>query len=121
MLSSNFLFPRFFVVPLTNPSNFSHCKCFSSRMYYVFSVIVCITAQLCHCMHSSQWELNLLGYTDRAAYVCLASQRATMHLNILCTRFHAVWTPWQLHGVATYNYQQPHVVLIIRSTLLHCT
>ena len=31
MLSSDFLFPRFFVVPLANPSNFSHCKCFSSR------------------------------------------------------------------------------------------
>ncbi len=30
MLSSDFLFPRFFVVPLANPSNFSHCKCFSS-------------------------------------------------------------------------------------------
>ena len=33
MLSSDFLFPRFFVVPLANPSNFSHCKCFSSRIY----------------------------------------------------------------------------------------
>ena len=32
MLSSDFLFPRFFVVPLANPSNFSHCKCFSSRI-----------------------------------------------------------------------------------------
>ncbi len=31
MLSSDFLFPSFFVVPLANPSNFSHCKCFSSR------------------------------------------------------------------------------------------
>ena len=35
MLSSDFLFPRFFVVPLANPSNFSHCKCFSSRIYLV--------------------------------------------------------------------------------------
>ena len=34
MLSSDFLFPRFFVVPLANPSNFSHCKCFSSQMSY---------------------------------------------------------------------------------------
>ena len=34
MLSSDFLFPRFFVVPLANPSNFSHCKCFSSRSIY---------------------------------------------------------------------------------------
>ena len=32
MLSSDFLFPRFFVVALANPSNFSHCKCFSSRI-----------------------------------------------------------------------------------------
>ena len=32
MLLSDFLFPRFFVVPLANPSNFSHCKCFSSRI-----------------------------------------------------------------------------------------
>ena len=32
MLSSDFLFPRFFVVPLANPSNFSHCKCFSSQI-----------------------------------------------------------------------------------------
>ena len=36
MLSSDFLFPRFFVVPLTNPSNFSHCKCFSSRIPFLF-------------------------------------------------------------------------------------
>ena len=36
MLSSDFLFPRFFVVPLANPSNFSHCKCFSSRIPFLF-------------------------------------------------------------------------------------
>ncbi len=36
MLSSDFLFPRFFVVPLANPSNFSHCKCFSSRVPFLF-------------------------------------------------------------------------------------
>ncbi len=35
MLSSDFLFPRFFVVPLANPSNFSHCKCFSSRIKHI--------------------------------------------------------------------------------------
>ncbi len=29
MLSPDFLFPRFLVFPLANPSNFSHCKCFS--------------------------------------------------------------------------------------------
>ena len=39
MLSSDFLFPRFFVVPLANPSNFSHCKCFSSRIYYGFTTL----------------------------------------------------------------------------------
>ncbi len=27
-----FLFPCFLVVPPANPSNFSHCKCFSSRI-----------------------------------------------------------------------------------------
>ena len=37
MLSSDFLFPRFFVVPLANPSNFSHCKCFSSRIPFFFN------------------------------------------------------------------------------------
>ncbi len=31
-----FLFPRFFVVPLANPSNFSHCKCFSNRIPFFF-------------------------------------------------------------------------------------
>ncbi len=36
MLSSDFLFSRFFVVPLANPSNFSHCKCFSSRIPFLF-------------------------------------------------------------------------------------
>ena len=36
MLSSDFLFPHFFVVPLANPSNFSHCKCFSSRIPFPF-------------------------------------------------------------------------------------
>ena len=36
MLSSDFLFPRFFVVPLANPSNFSHCKCFSSQIVVKF-------------------------------------------------------------------------------------
>ena len=35
MLSSDFLFPRFFVVPLANPSNFSHCKCFSSAYLFI--------------------------------------------------------------------------------------
>ncbi len=40
MLSSDFLFPRFFVVPLANPSNFSHCKCFSSRIYTGSTVAV---------------------------------------------------------------------------------
>ena len=36
MLSSDFLFLRFFVVPLANPSNFSHCKCVSSRIPFLF-------------------------------------------------------------------------------------
>ena len=36
MLSSDFLFPRFFVVPLANPSNFSNFKCFSSRIPFLF-------------------------------------------------------------------------------------
>ena len=35
MLSSDFLFPRFLVVPPANPSNFSHSKCFSSRIFQV--------------------------------------------------------------------------------------
>ncbi len=39
MLSSDSLFPRFFVVPLANPSNFSHCKCFSSRIYIYIYVL----------------------------------------------------------------------------------
>ena len=42
MLSSDFLFPRFFVVPLANPSNFSHCKCFSSRIPFLFQHSLCI-------------------------------------------------------------------------------
>ncbi len=32
MLSTDFLFPRFLVFPPANPSNSSHCKCFSSRI-----------------------------------------------------------------------------------------
>ena len=47
MLSSDFLFPRFFVVPLANPSNFSHCKCFSSRIPFLFQyslrIMTCIS------------------------------------------------------------------------------
>ncbi len=46
MLSSDFLFPHFFVVPLANPSNFSHCKCFSSRIPFLFQyslrIMTCI-------------------------------------------------------------------------------
>ena len=48
MLSSDFLFPRFLVVPLANPSNFSHCKCFSSRMYtilvYMYAIVYSIVS-----------------------------------------------------------------------------
>ncbi len=36
MLSPDFLFPRFLVFPLANPSNFSHCKCFSIRISFLF-------------------------------------------------------------------------------------
>ncbi len=32
MLSPDFLFPCFLVYPPANPSNFSHCKCFSIRI-----------------------------------------------------------------------------------------
>ena len=43
MLSSDFLFPRF----LVNPSNFSHCKCFSSRIPFLFQyslrIMTCIS------------------------------------------------------------------------------
>ncbi len=65
MLSSDFLFPRFFVVPLANPSNFSHCKCFSSRCIYICheqctcaAVAIAIASGLrtfytLHVMHSS--------------------------------------------------------------------
>ena len=49
MLSSDFLFPRFFVVPLANPSNFSHCKCFSSRIPFLFQyslrIMTCISGK----------------------------------------------------------------------------
>ncbi len=31
-LAGFFLFPRFLVFPQVNPSNFSHCKCFSIRI-----------------------------------------------------------------------------------------
>ena len=47
MLSSDFLCPCFFVVPLANPSNFSHCKCFSSRIPFLFQyslrIMTCIS------------------------------------------------------------------------------
>ncbi len=36
MLSPDFLFPRFLVFPPANPSNFSHCKCFSIRIPFLF-------------------------------------------------------------------------------------
>ncbi len=39
-LSSDFLFPRFLVVPPANPSNFSHCKCFSSRIDLQFKSFI---------------------------------------------------------------------------------
>ncbi len=34
MLSPDFVFPCFLVFPPANPSNFSHCKCFSIRIQY---------------------------------------------------------------------------------------
>ncbi len=37
MHSPNFLFLRFFVLSLANPSNVSHCKCFLVLMYYQFT------------------------------------------------------------------------------------
>ncbi len=36
MLSPDFLFPRFLLFSLANPSNFSHCKCFSIRIPFLF-------------------------------------------------------------------------------------
>ncbi len=36
MLSPDFLFPCFLVYPPANPSNFSHCKCFSIRIPFLF-------------------------------------------------------------------------------------
>ncbi len=36
MHSPDFLFPCFLVFPLANPSNFSHCKCFSIRIPFLF-------------------------------------------------------------------------------------
>ncbi len=36
MLSPDFLFPCFLVFPPANPSNFSHCKCFSIQIPFLF-------------------------------------------------------------------------------------
>ena len=55
MLSSDFLFPRFFVVPLANPSNFSHCKCFSSRIPFLFQYRS-INLRIMHDMH--KWNVK---------------------------------------------------------------
>ena len=49
MLSSDFLFLRFLVVPPANPSNFSHCKCFFSRMYIYSSLMQCMSGVLLAC------------------------------------------------------------------------
>ena len=46
MLSSDFLFSRFFVVPLANPSNFSHCKCFSSRIFNIGGIATFLKKKL---------------------------------------------------------------------------
>ncbi len=40
MHSPDFLFPRFLVFPPANPSNFSHCKCFSIRISLSFTATV---------------------------------------------------------------------------------
>ena len=56
MLSSDFLFPRFLVVPLANPSNFSHCKCFSSRII----IIVAYNDARLHVYISSTLQLLIL-------------------------------------------------------------
>ena len=48
MLLSDFLFPRFLVVPLANSSNFSHCKCFSSGCMCIgFSFCMCRSRSMC--------------------------------------------------------------------------
>ncbi len=52
MLSSDFLFPRFLVVPPANPSNFSHCKCFSNRIPFLFQYRS-INLRIMTCMHIS--------------------------------------------------------------------
>ncbi len=49
MHSPDFLFPRFLVFPPANPSNFSHCKCFSIRIPFLFQYrsIICTFKMKC--------------------------------------------------------------------------
>ena len=68
MLSSDFLFPRFFVVPLANPSNFSHCKCFSSRIIL--------------------WILKII--TSNCTSACKAQVTVTRHRRVIIISIHGI-------------------------------
>ena len=63
---SDFLFPRFFVVLLANPSNFSHCKCFSSRIKFMIAAFTpgipfCSIHLLCHGITCNALTLSTLN------------------------------------------------------------
>ncbi len=75
MLSSDFLFPRFFVA---NPSNFSHCKCFSSRIdTHVRLKLLCFNAGV-------TIRESIRTYKDlRAASVQLVSTSAVINCALL--------------------------------------
>ena len=66
MLSSDFLFPRLFVVPLVNPSNFSHCKCFSSQIPFLFQyslrIMTCTSGTLRGSTEVQEEKTRLIRY-----------------------------------------------------------
>ncbi len=98
MLSSDFLFPRFFVVPLANPSNFSHCKCFSSRIYTVSqtSAVYKYTEVFC-------WKL--IGYTD---LVWAANSKVSLTNRFMKIVQQKVFPAFTQYIITTFTTQPNH-------------
>ncbi len=82
MLSPDFLFPRFLVFPSANPNNFSHCKCFYSRLYtrtILISIAIDSPPIFLQCWSWSYWyyDRSRLTWSCRDPYRKAWSTRST--------------------------------------------
>ncbi len=106
MHSPDFLFPCFLVFPPVNPSNFSHCKCFSIRIpflfqymysqgrntnnwYYCFSLITSIRARLTFSLELEAGSTAVaISCTVSASYTWNSSSYDCLHA---CMHCHVGW------------------------------